>query len=772
MFKWLLGGPTKDFPFEIKEEVTSYEGKAWKLNKGNRKLDGAPVSVLSFDSKKNSHRVPCATNYFKKLRTLRHPNILTYLDGFEIENTAVTIVTEDVRPLSDYLQEFKEYPSGLTWGLYQLTKTIAFLNNDCKMIHGNITMENIFVTQSGDWKLGGFDLISLLTDTTSLVRNNGFNSIVANKYKSPEYSKNSFAGIDAESISCIDVWMLACLIYELYNGKYNSMEDLKKTQNIPKNLLPEYQQMLHSNPTNRLDPAGILESEFFNDNYVETCLFLEEIALKDPAEKEKYFRKLEQHLDSFPASCIKYKILPHLVNALDLGTASSRVLAPLLKIAKQLSTEEYAQKVLPSLVKWFASNDRAFRSGLLQNLEHFVEYLPNNIVDEQIFSNVSTGFMDTSPGLRELTIKSMLFLVPKLSDKTINTQMLKYFAKLQMDEEPGIRTNTTICLAKIAGHLSHATRQKILVAAFCRAVKDPYPRARVAGVMSFIVTQNYYTKEDIALKIVPNLAACTIDPEKEVREGAFQALSDFVKKLKVISETGKEENIAEGTMVQPGVLGWALNSLSKKIYGGESNGQPAAAGAVQKGGVATPEPQHAAQVKPNPPTAKSPTTRSTTSLPAKKSDQPLDGWGDDDDFDDFEEKPKKAPKKLSTAKAVKTTSPGWEDDDEFSEFGEKTKKPSASTVKANTSGWGDDDFDDFDDKQKKDSRKPAAPSKKPATSSGWGDDEDLDFDEKKAGKKPAKIEKGGWDDDEDWEEFQVVSKPTKLEGQRKTAKKH
>lgn len=76
---------------------------------------------------------------------------------------------------------------------------------------------------------------------------------------------------------------------------------------------------------------------------------------------------MENQLDSdiMPLSCIKYKVLPHLVSALDLGTATSRVLGPLLKTAKHLTTEEYSAKVLPSLVKWFASNDRAFRSGEL-----------------------------------------------------------------------------------------------------------------------------------------------------------------------------------------------------------------------------------------------------------------------------------------------------------------------------------------------------------------------------------------------------------------------
>lgn len=43
-----------------------------------------------------------------------------------------------------------------------------------------------------------------------------------------------------------------------------------------------------------------------------------------------------------------------------------------------------------------------------------------------------------------------------MNERIINYDLLKYLAKLQMDPEPGIRTNTTICLGKIAKHLTDA----------------------------------------------------------------------------------------------------------------------------------------------------------------------------------------------------------------------------------------------------------------------------------------------------------------------------
>ena len=53
-----------------------------------------------------------------------------------------------------------------------------------------------------------------------------------------------------------------------------------------------------------------------------------------------------------------------------------------------------------------------------------------------------------------------------------------------MDPEPAIRTNTTICLGRIAGKLNDKTRPKVLFPAFSRALRDPFPHARLAGLRS------------------------------------------------------------------------------------------------------------------------------------------------------------------------------------------------------------------------------------------------------------------------------------------------
>jgi hypothetical protein len=61
-----------------------------------------------------------------------------------------------------------------------------------------------------------------------------YSDFIPNQYKSLELQKHDWAMIEESMPWSIDVWMLACLIYEIYNGKLSKTEDLKKVGHIPK----------------------------------------------------------------------------------------------------------------------------------------------------------------------------------------------------------------------------------------------------------------------------------------------------------------------------------------------------------------------------------------------------------------------------------------------------------------------------------------------------------------------------------------------------------
>ncbi|CAH9126362.1 unnamed protein product [Cuscuta epithymum] len=579
------GAGLKDLPYNIGEPYSSAWG-SWVHYRGTSKDDGAPVSIFALSgSNANDGHLAAGRNGVKRLRTVRHPNILSFIHSTEAEifdgsTTKVTIyiVTEPVMPLSEKLKELglvaTQRDEYCAWGLHRITKAVSFLNNDCKLVHGNVCVASVVVTQTLDWKLHAFDVLSEFDGKSEASPGPmlQYEWLIGAQYKPLEMLKSDWATIRKSPPWAIDSWGLGCFIYELFSGtKLSKTEELRNISSIPKSLLPDYQRLLSATPARRLNSSKLLEnSEYFQNKLVETIQFMEILNLKDSVEKDTFFRKLPNLADQLPRQIVLKKLLPLLASSLEFGSAAAPALTAFLKMGSWLSTEEFTVKVLPTIVKLFASNDRAIRVSLLQHVDQFGESLSSQIVDEQVYPHVATGFSDTSAFLRELTLKSMLVLAPKLSQRTISGSLLKYLSKLQVDEEPAIRTNTTILLGNIASHLNEGTRKRVLINAFtARALRDTFSPARGAGVMALCATSSYYDVTEIATRILPNIVVLTIDPDSDVRSKAFQAVDQFLQLVKQQdkSNTGDTNGMSMQTSSIHGnasLLGWAMSSLTLK----------------------------------------------------------------------------------------------------------------------------------------------------------------------------------------------------------------
>lgn len=581
------GAGLKDFPYNIGEPYPSAWG-SWTHYRGTTKDDASSVSIfsLSGSSSQDGHLV-AGRNGVKRLRTVRHPNILSFVHSTEAEvldgsmtKYTIYIVTEPVMPLSEKIKELNlegtQRDEYYAWGLHQIAKAVSFLNNDCKLVHGNVCLTSIVVTQTLDWKLHAFDVLSEFDG--NIEAPNGsmlqYEWLVGLQYKPMELAKSDWVSIRKSPPWAIDSWGLGCLIYELFSGvKLSKTEELRNTAAIPKSLLPDYQRLLSSMPARRLNPSKLIDnSEYFHNKLVETIQFMEILNLKDSVEKDTFFRKLPNLVEQLPRQIVLKKLLPLLASALEFGSAAAPALTTLLKMGSWLSVEEFSVKVLPSIVKLFASSDRAVRVSLLQHIDQFGESLTAQLVDEQIFPHVATGFSDSSAFLRELTLKSMLVLAPKLSQRTISGSLLKYLSKLQVDEEPGIRTNTTILLGNIASYLNEGMRKRVLINAFtARALRDGFSPARAAGIMALCATSAYYDMTEIATRILPNVVVLSIDPDPDVRSKAFLAVDQFLQiakqnheKLNTGDAGGAADSGALSMTVNTGLLGWAMTSLTLK----------------------------------------------------------------------------------------------------------------------------------------------------------------------------------------------------------------
>ncbi|XP_042202599.1 N-terminal kinase-like protein isoform X2 [Callorhinchus milii] len=577
MWSFFARDPARDFQYETGERAEEAPPGAWGLHQGKKKGTGEPVSIFIYEVKPNSEeQTQAAKTALKRLKTLRHPNVLSFIDGLETEK-CLYIVTEPVVPLAAYLKlklrngQLNEQE--VSWGLHQIVKALCFLVNDCSLIHSNVCVAAVFVDRAGEWKLGGLDyMYSAQEDIPTAAK--GFPEL--DRYDPPERNDLTRGRNSGEKWSA-DMWRLGCLIWEVFNGSLPRSASLRSLGKIPKALVPHYCELVGANPKIRPNPARFLlncrgPKGFMNNGFVETNLFLEEIQIKEPSERQKFFQELSSHLDTFPEDFCRHKILPQLLTAFEFGSAGAVILTPLFKVGKFLSAEEYQQKIIPVVVKMFSSTDRAMRIRLLQQMEHFIQYLNESTVNNQIFPHVVHGFTDTNPAIREQTVKSMLLLAPKLNDANLNVELMKHFARLQTKDDQGpIRCNTTVCLGKISSYLNVNTRQRVLISAFARATKDPFAPSRAAGVMGFAATHNYYSVADCAHKVLVVLSALTVDPDSNVREQAFKAIRSFLVKLELVSEDPTKmadvEKDVNSASSGPGALaggwaGWAVTGVS------------------------------------------------------------------------------------------------------------------------------------------------------------------------------------------------------------------
>ncbi|KAG8182070.1 hypothetical protein JTE90_008606 [Oedothorax gibbosus] len=577
MWSFFSRDAAKDFGYELLNQVEiSQEFSIWKIHNGKKKVSGEPVTIFVFEaaSVETQTLLEIAKSAVKRLKTLRHPSILTYVDSLETDKL-VYLVVEPVEPLDVFLSKNTYTPDqkslALSWGLHQVASGLAFLNKDCSLSHNNICRSSVFVDRAGEWRLFGLEYVAPSKEAFPvkvLPALRIYNPPEADTSRTEEHPPWAY-----------DSWGLGCLIWEAFNVTLYKVSALKNTGKIPSNLSPSYCELVCANPKSRPSSITFLKkaskgSGYFKNKFVDTMLFLREIHIKENDEKLNFFNNLPSSLDTFPQDICLYKVLPELVNAFEYGNAGSSVLTPMFKLGKLLPEDEYQKRIVPCIVKMFSSKDRATRAKLLQQIEQFIDHIQPSVINNQIFPNVAQGFLDTNPTIRDQTIKCMLYLSPKLNYQNLNEEMLKHFARLQAkDEQGGIRTNTTVCLGKIASYLHPQTRKKVLISAFLRALRDPFPPARTAAILALSATEHYYSINDCATKVLPALCHFTVDPEKSIREQAFKAISGFLSKLEQVSEDPSliekmEEELQSTTpaSIAASWTSWAVTSIADKLY--------------------------------------------------------------------------------------------------------------------------------------------------------------------------------------------------------------
>jgi SCY1-like protein 1 len=208
------------------------------------------------------------------------------LDTVETD-TYIYIATERLSPLSWHVKRKSLTEETTKWGLHNIAKTLKFVNAEAASIHGFIRPASIFFSESGEWKLGGFDALSSVKEDDSILPTYGSLIPDAGRYMAPEVAKGGWEVIKQNPTPAVDAYNFGVLIFEVFNGSFNSSEQLGQMS-----MHQSYKRLLNPSPKARMSVGQFLDQGrrlggFFQTPLIQVTEDIDNLGLKAEDERNE-----------------------------------------------------------------------------------------------------------------------------------------------------------------------------------------------------------------------------------------------------------------------------------------------------------------------------------------------------------------------------------------------------------------------------------------------------------------------------------------------------
>ena len=183
----------------------------------------------------------------------------------------------------------------LVWGLHSVAKTLKFINEEASSVHGSIRAASIFTSESGEWKIGGLDILSSMKEDDAVIFTHGSLVPDIGRYTAPEIAKSGWDSVRKNPTHAVDAYNYGILISEVFNGGFSGSDQVGSTKSIPVQMNTNYKRLTHAAPKMRLSVAHFLEQGSRNGGFFDTPLIqltdgIEKLGLKSDSEKDAFLK--------------------------------------------------------------------------------------------------------------------------------------------------------------------------------------------------------------------------------------------------------------------------------------------------------------------------------------------------------------------------------------------------------------------------------------------------------------------------------------------------
>lgn len=483
--------------FEVQSEHKSEGGitSPWKIYSATRRdREKTPVSIFIFEKKdKRPESINRLKSEISQMLKLRHPNILQILEPMMEDATSITWVSE---PVSFCLGDLLRKPGILAstlgdtecrLGVLDVIQGLSFLHNDARLVHFAVCPDNVYISTSGKWKLGGLNFACAYTqDTLARVDVDILQCTKAMRGQNDVDRMSPLAMFTAPEVVSsgrgmpgADIFSLGCSIYTIYKAlsgdgdkpllslsevsESSHSSALKQVQKpgsqvlsfLPEGLSEVVSKLISQNPSDRGSLHELSISRSLQTPYVKTIYYLEHLQEKQDGQKMQFFKGLTSIISKFDKVIMNKRLLPALVQNMQQASLTPFILPSLLTILKNcdVTSTLYQQQIWPAIGRLITGKEIPAQSFylILTEIDLLVRYTDLDNCKKVLMPLVFKGYDCAVGEIQTAIMEKTPDLIKELKDFSfVRQQVLPRFlqgivnSKTTTVKEAGLKTLSAI----------------------------------------------------------------------------------------------------------------------------------------------------------------------------------------------------------------------------------------------------------------------------------------------------------------------------------------